>query len=269
MTKTMKIILYTALAILLAIALFIVLSFYGNPISKILADKAADQYLETHHRDLDLVHERAYYNFKDGTYVVRLWDKNSIDTKFTLEFDSFGKMKHDTFDDRLFNTFRRYMGFLDDLADEVAKDSGLDFVIWLRPDDDTDYRDYLTLDQDFDKDNLPSKITAEFKDYAEKPSLDDLMNGLKKVYEVLKERDIAVKTYSGLVIPNRDKKEDGEAETWKNAISAGDVPEDVIVDGDLDELKRIFDEENSYVNTKSSRLLPKFKTQKINSCCAA
>lgn len=248
MTKTMKIILYTALAILLAIALFIVLSFYGNPISKIMADKAADQYLETHHRDLDLVRERAYYNFKDGTYVVELWDKNSIDTKFTLDFDSFGKMKRDTFDDRLFNTFRRYMGFLDDLGDEIAKDSGLDFVIWLRPDDNFDYREYLTLDQDFDKDNLPSKITADFKAYAEKPSLDDLMNGLKKVYEALKERNIAVSEYSGLVVPNDDKKEDGEAETWKNAISAGDVPERVIVDGDMEELKRLFDEGNKILH---------------------
>lgn len=248
MTKTMKIILYTALAILLAIALFIVLSFYGNPISKIMADKAADQYLETHHRDLDLVHERAYYNFKDGTYVVRLWDKNSIDTKFDLSFDSFGKMTNDTYSDRLFNTFRRYMGFLDDLADEIAKDSGLDFVIWLRPDDDTDYRDYLTLDQDFDKDNLPSKITADFKAYAEKPSLEDLMNGLRKLYEVLKERDIAVSSYSGLVIPNDDKKEDGEAETWKNALSVNDVPEKVIVDGDMEELKRLFDEGNKILH---------------------
>lgn len=248
MTKTIKILLYTALAILLAIALFIVLSFYGNPISKIMADKAADKYLETHHRDLDLVHERAYYNFKDGTYVVELWDKNSIDTKFTLEYDSFGKMKRDTFDDRLFNTFRRYMGFLDDLADEVAKDSELDFVIWLRPDDDTDYRDYLTLDQDFDRDNLPSKITAGFKAYAEKPSLDDLMNGLKKVYEALKERNIAVSTYSGLVVPNADKAEEGRAESWANAISAGDVPERVIVDGDMEELKRLFDEGNKILH---------------------
>ena len=248
MSKTMKIILYTALAILLAIVLFIVLSLFGNPISKIMAEKAADQYLETHHRDLDLVHERAYYNFKDGTYVVSLWDMKSIDTKFNLEFDSFGKMKRDTFDDRLFNTFRRYMGFLDDLADEIAKDSGLDFVIWLRPDDDTDYRDYLTLDQDFDKDNLPSKITAGFKAYAEKPSLDDLMNGLKKVYEALKERNIAVSTYSGLVVPNADKAEEGRAESWANAISAGDVPERVIVDGDMEELKRHFDEGNKILH---------------------
>lgn len=248
MTKTMKIILYTALAILLAIALFIVLSFYGNPISKIMADKAADQYLETHHRDLDLVHERAYYNFKDGTYVVRLWDKNSIDTKFDLSFDSFGKMTNDTYSDRLSNTFRRYMGFLDELGDEIAKDSGFDFEIWLRPDDNFDYREYLTLDQDFDADNLPSKITAGFKAYAEKPSLDDLMNGLKKVYEALKERNIAVSTYSGLVVPNADKAEEGRAESWANAISAGDVPERVIVDGDMEELKRLFDEGNKILH---------------------
>jgi hypothetical protein len=248
MTKKSKIILNAVLTILLLIVIFTQFVFYGNPISKILADKAADEYLKTHYTDLDLVHERAYYDFKDGTYVVRLWDKNSIDTKFTLEFDSFGKMKRDTFDDRLFNTFRRYMGFLDDVADEIAKDSGLDFVIWLRPDDDTDYRDYLTLDQDFDADNLPSKVMAGFKTYAEKPSLEDLMNGLKKLYEALKERDIAVSTYSGLIIPNADKKEDGEAETWKNAVSVNDVPEKVIVDGDMEELKRLFDEGNKILH---------------------
>lgn len=248
MTKKSKIILNAVLTILLLIVIFTQFVFYGNPISKILADKAADEYLKTHYTDLDLVHERAYYDFKDGTYVVRLWDKNSIDTKFTLEFDSFGKMKRDTFDDRLFNTFRRYMGFLDDVADEIAKDSGLDFVIWLRPDDDIDYREYLTLDQDFDKDNLPSKITASFKAYAEKPSLDDLMNGLKKVYEALKERNIAVSEYSGLVVPNADKAEEGKAESWTNAISAGDVPERVIVDGDMEELKRLFDEGNKILH---------------------
>lgn len=248
MTKKSKIILNAVLTILLLIVIFTQFVFYGNPISKILADKAADEYLKTHYTDLDLVHERAYYNFKDGTYVVSLWDMKSIDTKFNLEFDSFGKMKRDTFDDRLFNTLRRYMGFLDDLADEIAKDSGLDFVIWLRPDDDFDYREYLTLDQDFDKDNLPSKITAGFKAYAEKPSLEDLMNGLKKVYEALKERNIAVSEYSGLVVPNADKAEEGEAESWANAISAGDVPEDVIVDGDMEELKRLFDEGNKILH---------------------
>ncbi len=233
------------LAILLIFfAILIILSFFGNPISRIIADMAADKYLETHYTDLDLVRERAYYDFKDSSYVVRLWDKKSIDTKFNLRFNSFGKLKRDTYDERLFNTYRRYIDFLYDLGEEIAKDNGLDFEIWLRPDDEIDYKEYLTLDQDFVADNLPSKVKADFKAYAEKPSLDDLMDGLQKVYDALKKRDIAASSYSGLVIPNADKKEDGEAETWKNAISVNDVPEEVIVNGDMDALRRLFDEGN-------------------------
>lgn len=248
MTKKSKIILNAVLTILLLIVMFTQFVFYGNPISKILADKAADKYLETHYIDLDLVHERAYYNFNDGTYVVRLWDKNSIDTKFSLKFDSFGKMKYDTYNERFFNTFFRYVNFLDHLGYEIAKDCGLGFELWLSPDDDVDCRAYLTLDQDFDADDLPSKVTAGFEAYAEKPSLDDLMNGLKKVYEALKERDIAAKSYSGLVIPNADKEEDGKAETWENGISVNAVPEEVIVDEDMNELKKIYDEGNKILH---------------------
>lgn len=248
MTKKSKIILNVVLTILLLIVMFTQFVFYGNPISKILADKAADEYLKTHYTDLDLVHERAYYNFNDRTYVVRLWDKNSIDTKFSLKFDSFGKMKRDTYDERLFNTYRRYIDFLYDLGEEIAQDNGLGFELWFRPDDDIDYREYLTLDQDFVADNLPSKVTADFKAYAEKPSLDDLMNGLKKVYEALKKRDIAASSYSGLVISNDDKEEDGKAETWENGISVNAVPEEVIISEDMEELKRIYDQGNEILH---------------------
>ena len=227
--------------LLIFFAILIILTFFGNPISKIIADMAADKYLETHYTDFDLVRERAYYNFKDSSYVVRLWDKKSIDTKFNLEYNSFGKMKRDTYDERLFNTYRRYIDFLYDLGEEMAKDNGLDFELWLRPDDDIDYREYLTLDQEFDADNLPSKVKADFKAYAEKPSLDDLMNGLKKVYDALKKRDIDVSSYSGLVIPNADKEEDGKAETWKNAISVDKVMEKTIIDGNMETLERIYE----------------------------
>lgn len=237
------------LAILLIFfAILIILSFFGNPISRLVAEVAANKYLKTHYTELDLERDRVYYDFKDGSYVVRLQDKNSIDTNFNLRFNSFGKMKHDTYNERFFNTFFRYVNFLDHLGYEIAKDCGLGFEIWLRPDDDVDCRAYLTLDQDFDADNLPSKVTADFKAYAEKPSLDDLMDGLKKVYEALKERDIAVKSYSGLVIPNADKEENGKAETWKNAISVNDVPEEVIVDGDMKELKKIYDKGNEILH---------------------
>lgn len=234
--------------LLIFFAILIILSFFGNPISRLVAEVAANKYLKTHYTNLDLERDRVYYDFKDGSYVVRLQDKNSIDTNFNLRFNSFGKMKYDTYNERFFNTFFRYVNFLDHLGYEIAKDCGLGFELWLRPDDDVDCRAYLTLDQDFYADDLPSKIIAGFKAYAEKPSLDDLMNGLKKVYEALKERDIAAISYSGLVIPNDDKEEDGKAETWKNAISVNDVPEEVIVNGDMDELKKIYDKGNKILH---------------------
>ena len=234
--------------LLIFLAILIILSFFGNPISRIIADMAADKYLETHYTDLNLVRERAYYDFKDGNYVVRLWDMKSIDTKFNLEFNSFGKMKYDTYNERFFNTFFRYVNFLDHLGYEIAKDCGLGFEVCLRPDDDVDCRAYLTLDQEFDADNLPSKVAADFTAYAEKPSLDDLMNGLKKVYEALKERNIAASSYSGLIIPNDDKEGDGKAETWENGISVNAVPEEVIISEDMEELKRIFDQGNEILH---------------------
>lgn len=234
--------------LLIFFAILIILSFFGNPISRIVADLAADKYLKTHYTDLDLVRERAYYNFNDGTYIVRIWDKKSIDTKFNLSFDSYGNFKYDTYNERLFNTYSRYVLFLNALADEIAKDSGLDIEICLGPDDEINYSSYLTLDQDFDADDLPSKVTADFQAYAEKPSLEDLMDGLKKVYDALKERNIAVKSYSGLIIPNADKKEDGKAETWKNAVSVNAVPEEVIVNGDMKALKRIYEKGNKILH---------------------
>ncbi|MDD7593893.1 MAG: N-6 DNA methylase [Peptoniphilaceae bacterium] len=47
------------------------------------------------------------------------------------------------------------------------------------------------------------------------------------------------------------------------------IPEDVICDPACGEGVIIMIEANNYVNIRSSRLLPRFKTQKINSWCAA
>lgn len=55
-------------------------------------------------------------------------------------------------------------------------------------------------------------------------------------------------SYSGLVIPNDDKEEDGEAETWENGISVNAVPEEVIISEDMEELKRIYDQGNEILH---------------------
>ncbi|WP_332112744.1 DNA methyltransferase [Campylobacter ureolyticus] len=52
-------------------------------------------------------------------------------------------------------------------------------------------------------------------------------------------------------------------------IEISTQPNDIVMDFFLGFRVIIVIEANSYVNIKSSRLLPKFKAQKINSWCAA
>lgn len=243
-----KLLIYTSIGVALAIILFFAVAFFGNPISRVLANNAANDYLKTHYTELELEKERAFYNFKDAKYVVRLQDKNSPDSQFALSFDSLGHLKYDSYGDRELNTFRRYVDFLNNLSDEIANENGFDFDFRLSPSGEEYYRSYLNLDQAFDANDLPSNVVANFKSYAESPSLEDIMNNLKKVQAVLSKRKIPVESFSGLIIPLADKAEEGKAETWRNAISVFGVPENVIVDGDMDALKQIYDDGNKIAN---------------------
>lgn len=84
--KNEKVLIYTSIGVALAIILFFAVAFFGNPVSRVLANKAANDYLKTHYTDLELKKERAFYNFKDAKYVVRLQDKNSPDSQFRAHF---------------------------------------------------------------------------------------------------------------------------------------------------------------------------------------
>lgn len=179
---------------------------------------------------------------------MRLQDKNSPDSKFELSFDSLGRLKYDSYGDRTINTFRRYIDFLNKLSDEIANENGLDFKLRLSPSDEKYYRYSLHVDQVFDADDLPSTVVANFKTYAESPSLEGIMDNLKKVQTALSKRKIPIESFSGMVVPLADKAEKGKAETWRNAISVFDVPENVIVDGDMKALKNIYDDENKIAN---------------------
>ena len=153
-------------------------------------------------------------------------------------------MKYDSYGDRELNTFRRYVDFLNKLSDEIANENGFDFDFRLSPSGEKYYRSYLNLDQVFDADDLPSTVVANFKTYAESPSLEGIMDNLKKVQAVLAKRKIPVESFSGLIIPLADKEDEDKAETWANAINVFGVPEKVIVDGDMKALKKIYDDGN-------------------------
>lgn len=97
-----------AIGIFVLALLFVLNALFGNPISKALAERGADKAIAEKYGDLELSREKVIYNFKDGDYVAHLEVKNSVDPRFELCFDSFGRLYRDSYDERIFQTLTRF-----------------------------------------------------------------------------------------------------------------------------------------------------------------
>lgn len=99
--KVLKIIaLVIAIALIVGIA-WLANSLNGNPISKMLAEKAADNYLEEHYSETDYYIEKLGFSFKSICYYAHVRSETSMDTQFTLYIDMVGNVYFDTYDDVL------------------------------------------------------------------------------------------------------------------------------------------------------------------------
>ena len=92
------------LALVLAIVLIIGIGLFanslvGNPVSKFLATKSANEYIEKTYADKDFVVEEVNYDFKTGGYYARVTSPTSIDSHFSLSFNWLGKLVLDCYDD--------------------------------------------------------------------------------------------------------------------------------------------------------------------------
>ncbi|MBR2049006.1 MAG: hypothetical protein IKC09_07820 [Oscillospiraceae bacterium] len=89
------------LALVLALALTFGLaafanSLVGNPVSKWLAQRGAEEYLLEHYPDCYV--DSLGFNFKFTSYYAHIRSKDSIDTQFTLQIDYFGRVYYDTYE---------------------------------------------------------------------------------------------------------------------------------------------------------------------------
>ena len=236
--------LFIFLAIIFA---FICLAFFGNPISRLMAEKSTTKYIETHYKDLDLIRDRAHYNFKDGYYIIRLRDKNSEDTKFYLGFDSFGRLKANTYDSILFNTWIRLSDELRDYGKSLEKKYNFPYEISLTTVND-DIEEKLVLDQKFDFNNFKEDVNAQAFGYVEKPSLEKSLDILCDLQKIMDKTSLKVTKYSIILNPEENKKPDGEAESWAGSVNVYDVPEEVVRNKDIKEFTNIY--EKSISETK-------------------
>ena len=115
-----------AIALIVGVGVF-ANALVGNPISKVVATNTAEKHIEENYADRDFEIERVTFSFKDGYYHAFIYSPSSIDSDFTILVDMWGKLRYDTYEDRVLsggNTADRisrdYRAVVDKVLDSQA-----------------------------------------------------------------------------------------------------------------------------------------------------
>lgn len=95
MTKLLKVV----GALTTAFVVFVLFSFFGNPVSQFLVTKNAKDYLKENYPNTDFKIETVNYDFKTSNYYVQIESPSSLDSSFTLYAGLNGKIDYDTYED--------------------------------------------------------------------------------------------------------------------------------------------------------------------------
>lgn len=120
--KTLKTAALLAALLLIAGIGFFANALLGNPVSKLLAERAAKAYLAAQYGETDFAIKQINYNFKDGNYLVFIESPSSIDSYFSIYYDMGGRLKRDEYEDTVLsgsNTMRRLEMAYRELTDTV------------------------------------------------------------------------------------------------------------------------------------------------------
>ena len=99
MTKFLKIV--GALTAIFVV--FVLISFFGNPVSQFMVTKNAKDYLKENYPDTDFEIGTVNYDFKTSNYYVHIVSPSSVDSSFELGAGLNGKIGYDTYEDAVVN----------------------------------------------------------------------------------------------------------------------------------------------------------------------
>lgn len=122
MKKRNRIIAGVVAFILIGLILWFANGLVGNPISKTLANKSAEKYIEATYPDMDLEINKAKYNFKFGGYSVFVEQPGSADIHFSVDISPTGKIKWDSYESSVlgkFNTWKSINSQYREMVEEV------------------------------------------------------------------------------------------------------------------------------------------------------
>lgn len=96
--KALKILAFVIAISLIVGVICLANSLNGNPISRMLAKKAAEAYIKEHFPNTDYYIENLGFSFKFTGYYAHVRSDTSMDTQFTLHIDMLGNVFFDTYE---------------------------------------------------------------------------------------------------------------------------------------------------------------------------
>ncbi len=118
--------------VLVAVVCFFANAFFGNPVSKHIAEDTAEGYIEEKYSDTDFEIEKVVYNLKDSHYHAFIVSPESTDSHFTVMIDMWGKPILDTYEDSVltgWNTANRLSGEYRKKVDEILEDEAFAYTV--------------------------------------------------------------------------------------------------------------------------------------------
>lgn len=88
---------------LIAVVLFFINAFCGNPVSYLLARYSAGQYIEENFPESDYEIDNVSYFFKNSDYTVTVKSQSSTDSHFRITLGFFGEIHRVTYEDAVLN----------------------------------------------------------------------------------------------------------------------------------------------------------------------
>lgn len=136
MHKFIKILSSVVALVLIGGVLCVANSLVGNPISKMIAERTAKQYIEVHYPQMALQVSNVSYSFKDGCYYAYVTSPTSRDTYFSIHISQNGKVRYDSYESNVvkrWNTYERidkaYRSIVEEVfeSEDFPYESDIDF----------------------------------------------------------------------------------------------------------------------------------------------
>lgn len=180
----------------------LVMAFYGNPISAVIATVKIKAYMKDTYPDMDLEINKARYNFKFEEYVSHVKSRSSQDTYFNVCWTK--RKIYDSYENdvvKLYNTYDRLNREFSEKVEEIIQkdfpyETSILYAIFGKEEQDFEE---LYLDMPLDIKNPPMPANLVIYIMSDEVSYEFLSARLLELNQLMNKYEIPIDTYSVVI----------------------------------------------------------------------